>query len=518
METAIYVRVSTEEQANEGFSIRAQEQKLKDYARIKDWSIFKLYMDEGISGKNLVDRPAMQEMITDINNGDVKNVLVFKIDRLTRSTADLIYLTDLFNQKDCAFNSLTESIDTGTASGRMFLKIIGIFAEFERENIIERVKVGIERKISEGYTIGGHASYGYNQPKNQKIQTIKKEEAEIVHEIFDMYVNQGISISDITRRLNVRKIPSKYDKTWMTTSVRRILSNCNYIGNVRHHVNDKREYSVTGKHEAIISHELFDSAQKLLANNAKASPKKTPREENYFSGFVQCGLCGSKMTTHSVYNTCKDGSQSITCSYICPRKSAKACTASGISHKRFERAFEEYIEKIADLSVSDEVEIEAKAKQDNLAQIKAYQEKQRLLESKEREALTLYVANEMEFDSYREIKKMVDKEKSVIVSELAKLQEATEEEPQLDKSDIINDLRENWSLLSINERRQFLLKFVKKITITTEKKNGQYFTTAKILDMEIQPFKKSVKNTLDIIKQRQKHNNQTKDGNCRRKV
>ena len=151
METAIYCRVSTEEQAQEGFSIRAQEQKLKDLARIKDWSIYKIYMDEGISGKNLTERPAMQEMITDIENGAVKNVLVFKIDRLTRSTADLIYLIDLFGKYDCAFNSLTESIDTQTASGRMFLKIIGIFAEFERENIIERTKVGIERKVREGY-------------------------------------------------------------------------------------------------------------------------------------------------------------------------------------------------------------------------------------------------------------------------------------------------------------------------------------------------------------------------------
>ena len=222
METAIYVRVSTEEQAQEGFSIRAQEQKLKDFARIKDWSIYKIYMDEGISGKNLVDRPAMQEMIADIEKGEVKNVLVFKIDRLTRSTADLIYLIDLFNDNDCAFNSLTESIDTQTASGRMFLKIIGIFAEFERENNIERVKVGIERKVREGYSIGGRASYGYDRPKHQKIQTINEQEAEIVREIFDMFVNQGVGIIDIARRLNVRKVPTKENVTWALHSLPRV--------------------------------------------------------------------------------------------------------------------------------------------------------------------------------------------------------------------------------------------------------------------------------------------------------
>ena len=175
METAIYVRVSTEEQVKEGYSIRGQEQKLKDYARIKDWQIYDIYIDEGISGKNITARPEINRLIEDVKQGNVKNVLVFKIDRLTRSTSDLIYLIDLFNEYNCAFNSLMESIDTQTASGRMFLKIIGIFAEFERENISERITLGRERKVKEGYSLCSHtASYGYDRPKGRKIQTIIK--------------------------------------------------------------------------------------------------------------------------------------------------------------------------------------------------------------------------------------------------------------------------------------------------------------------------------------------------------
>ena len=491
METGIYIRVSTEEQAQEGFSIRAQEQKLKDYARIKEWSIYNIYIDEGISGKNLVDRPAMQELIADVNKGTVENVLVFKIDRLTRSTADLLYLVDLFNEQDCAFNSLTESIDTQTPSGRMFLKIIGIFAEFERENIVERSKVGIERKVREGYTIGGHQSYGYEREKGNKIQTINDDEAEIVREIFDMYVNQGVSVTDITRRLNVRNVPAKYNDNWETSSIRRLLSNCNYIGKVRHHVGDNElEYSVEGQHEAIINQELYDNAQTLLSNNAKASPRKTPREENYFSGFVYCGLCGSKMFPHSVYSKKQvDGTRKLmTCSYECKKKAVKACTASGISHKKFERAFEEYIEKIANLDVTDEIEIETQKKQENLAQIKAYKDKCRHLESREREALVLYVDGKMEFESYREMKKIVDSEKTIIAAELKKLEEAIEETPTLNKTDIINDLRENWSLLTASERRQFLLKFIKKIDLIVEKEEGAHYGTAKILDITFQSY------------------------------
>ena len=488
METAIYARVSTEEQAQEGFSIRAQEQKLKDFARIKDWSIYKIYMDEGISGKNLVDRPAVQELIADVESGEVQNVLVFKIDRLTRNTADLIYLTDLFNQKKCAFNSLTESIDTQTASGRMFLKIIGIFAEFERENIIERVKVGLERKVKEGYSIGSLPSFGYDRPASQKIQTINENEAEIVREIFDMYVNQGVKINDIVRRLNSRKIATKNNTTWKNNSIRQLLSNSNYIGNVRHHTKDeKREYSVEGKHDAIISEELFEGALRLLGNNKKATPRKPPRDDNYFSGFLCCGSCGYKMVTHNIYRNLKDGTPIVTGSYRCHNKTFGTCSSSNISHRKLENAFEEYITKFADMEVSEEIEIDARKKQDNEAQIKAYEDKLRQLEAREREAMKLYVVDgAMEFDGYREIKKLVDTEKTAIAAELERLT-ASENEIAVNKTDIIKTFRENWSLLSASERRQFLLENMEKITLLTEKENGEHYTTVKILDMDFLP-------------------------------
>ena len=319
METGIYLRVSTEEQAQEGFSIRGQEQKLKEFANIKDWTIYKIYADEGISGKNITERPAMNELIADIKAGKVKNVLVFKIDRLTRSTADLLYLVELFNEHDCAFNSLMESIDTQTASGRMFLKIIGIFAEFERENIIERVRLGVERKVNEGYSISSQASYGYDKPKGQKVQSINPEEAEIVREIYDMYVNQGLPLLGIARILNLRGIAIKEGTVWDGSRIRYLLLNCNYIGKVRHHAGDKeREYAIDGLHEPIISVELFEEAQKLIAKNAKISPTKQPKENVYFTGLVYCQKCKTKLETHAV----KKSSH-----YLCQRKKVKMCDA-----------------------------------------------------------------------------------------------------------------------------------------------------------------------------------------------
>ena len=210
LSTGIYVRVSTEEQAREGYSIRGQTEKLKTYAMLKEWDIYDIYDDEGISGKNIVDRPAINRLIEDIKKGNVDNVLVFKVDRLTRSTKNLIELVDLFEEHNCVFNSLTESIDTDTPSGRMFLRIIGIFAEFERENLACRVQLGMERKVKEGYSLATKTiSYGYTRKKGQKIQEINPEEAKIVKDIFSMFVDENISMNKIVTTLNERKIKTK---------------------------------------------------------------------------------------------------------------------------------------------------------------------------------------------------------------------------------------------------------------------------------------------------------------------
>jgi len=490
METGIYVRVSTEEQAQEGYSIRAQEQKLKDFARIKDWSIYKIYADEGISGKDITGRPAINEMIADIQSGHVKNVVVYKIDRLTRSTADLIYLVDLFNQYGCAFNSLSESIDTQTASGRMFLKIIGIFAEFERENIIERVKLGLEKKVKEGYSLCSRtASYGYTREDGEKIQTINEAEAQVVKDVFDMYVNKGMSLMAIAKHMNILKVPTKENAAWNCTTVRRILTNANLIGNVRHHITDgTADFEYDGLHEAIVSEELFDEAQKILAKNKKVSKTKKPREENYFSGFLMCEKCGKKLLTHGIYKKAEDGSKSYIGGYLCPNRQFKACDATGMSHNKVEKAFQDYIDQISTFNVSDKIELQEqeRQRQDQLTQITAYQEKLRQLDTKEREIMNKYVDNEIEFEDYTSMKNRIRNDKQFVQSELDKLQMPEPDEATVCREDIVSDLKENWQNLNKSEKRQFLTKFVQKIVSVNEREDGRYHGTVRILDVVFQ--------------------------------
>ncbi|MCL2194411.1 MAG: recombinase family protein [Oscillospiraceae bacterium] len=472
MDTGIYGRVSTDEQAKEGYSIRGQEQKLKDYARIKDWQIYDVYIDEGISGKNITERPAINRLMDDVKAGRVKNVLVFKIDRLTRSTSDLIYLVDLFNEHGCAFNSLMESIDTHTASGRMFLKIIGIFAEFERENIAERIVLGRERKVKEGLTLCSYiASYGYDRPTGQKIQTINEQEAQIVREIFDLYANQGVAITEIARRLNLRSVPTKHDSKWTTNGVRNVLKNHNYMGHVRHHYQDEqRAYTVEGQHEQIISPALFDKAQHRLTKNPRISPRRQPKEENYFAGFLVCAQCGSKLHPHNLYRTLKDGSKQFLGNYGCGNTVVGACNASEMSARKLEHAFQAYIAEIADFEEDNTIHLyeQEQEKKEQQAVIATYQEKLRQVEAKGREALDLYVNNIFSVDEYRRVKRRLDDDRQSINSELERLQVDVEKIAQ-NKLEIAKNFKDNWAGLSNTEKRMFLMQFVEKIVVENEK-------------------------------------------------
>ena len=159
MKTAIYVRVSTEEQAKEGYSISAQQQRLKDYVKSQDWNIYKIYIDEGFSAKNL-DRPKMQELIKDCKKGLFDVILVYRLDRLVRSVSNLHELLQLFDKYNVKFKSATEMFDTTSAMGRFFITLVGAMSQWERENLAERVHMGMKRMVEEGKRAGGSAPCG----------------------------------------------------------------------------------------------------------------------------------------------------------------------------------------------------------------------------------------------------------------------------------------------------------------------------------------------------------------------
>ena len=488
LETGIYVRVSTEEQAQEGYSIRAQEEKLRAYARLKEWAVYKIYIDEGISGKNITDRPAINEMIADIKKGEVQNVLVFKLDRLTRSVADLISLIELFNEYDCAFNSLTESIDTHSATGRMFIKILGIFAEFERENIAERTRLGFERKVKEGYAIGaGNASYGYDKKKGEKIQTINEQEAIIVREIFDMFLNKHMSFFKIAGNLNTRNIPTKINSAWYPRTIKHVLTNCNYKGYVRYAMYDEKKYfEVKGHHEPIISEELYNKTQELIKKISVKVFKKHPKVENFFAGVAVCALCGTKMNARGDYKKNEHG-YSLPASYRCRNRGVKKCTASDAKQTKIEKAFIEYINnEIDDFDTLDEVQMAVKqeVKEQNIELSKDLKKQYDKLVRREKELVNSYIQGSVDLEDYKLLKAGINKEKETISEMIESAEERIDEDIIIKRENIIKSIKENWEQLNNAEKRQFVINFIKKIEVVNETEKGKREGIVKVLNVE----------------------------------
>lgn len=482
---AIYCRVSTEEQAKEGFSIKAQTEKLKDYSRIRDWNVYDIYSDPGISGKNITERPDVNRMIKDIIQGSVNTVLVYKVDRLTRNTRDLIELVDIFNKNDCDFISLSESIDTQTASGRMFLKIIGIFAEFERENIVERTKFGIARKVKEGFALcRTNTSYGYKCETGKDIQVINEEESKIVKWIFNKFLNENISISKICDELNLKKIKTRKGNVWNTSYLCRLLRNVNYIGLVRHHIESDDYAEYQGKHEAIIDLDTFNLVQKKLEKRQIKTKTKRPKDENFFVGTVYCSICGSRMTTQGRYERRKDGSKKYIGNYRCPNKELKQCQAKDLSHSKLEEAFVKHIENIKNLKKPKTIDIEQNSKLDEINELYSqYQEQLSKFEKREKEIMSLYINGDLNFDEYTKMCQIVKKEIYNINNELENLkseQEIEENEITISKEDIITNVKENWNYLTNNEKAEFVSSFIKTISVCNQKQANTHYGKIKI--------------------------------------
>jgi len=249
MRAALYVRVSTEDQAKEGFSLDAQTKRLEAYCRTRNWEISDIYRDEGCSGRN-TDRPEYKRMMDGSDNWDV--LVVLKMDRIHRNSVNFAVMMDELSRKGKQFNSAQENFDTTTAMGRFVMDIIQRIAQLESEQIGERVKMGMARKAM--YGTGGLGSghpYGYVYERGAL--TVVEYEAEVVRDIYSMY-SGGMSLRSITDTLNNSMVQPKKGGRWTHQSVSKILHNPIYAGYI------KWDGIVrSGEHTAIIGQDVFES-------------------------------------------------------------------------------------------------------------------------------------------------------------------------------------------------------------------------------------------------------------------
>ncbi|MDP3992490.1 MAG: recombinase family protein [Nanoarchaeota archaeon] len=234
---AIYVRVSTQEQAQQGFSLNAQQDALENYAKALGYEIHKTYRDEGKSAKDM-KRPEMTQMLADAEAGKFSAIFIYKLDRFSRSIKDLILTIDKLKDWGIDFVSLQDRIETTSASGKLMFHIIGAFAEFERNIIGDRTKFGMQRKAHEGGFIT-KAPKGYKLV-NKKL-TVDPEEAEKVKDIFNTFLNEDISLA---------KLAQKYGIT--PSGLKKLLQNTTYLGKTKFADEESK-----GEHLAIIDEELF---------------------------------------------------------------------------------------------------------------------------------------------------------------------------------------------------------------------------------------------------------------------
>ncbi|MDG5787809.1 recombinase family protein [Evansella sp. AB-P1] len=280
MKCVIYIRVSTEEQVKEGFSIPAQRERLRAFCQSQGWEIVEEYIEEGKSAKDL-ERPNLKKLLKDIKRKEIDIVLVYRLDRLTRSVLDLYQLLKTFDKNNVAFKSATEVYDTSTAMGRLFITLVAALAQWERENLAERVKFGIEQMIDEGKKPGGHSPYGYYFDKDFNCTIIEKE-LDIVNKIFNWYI-EGFGYRSIAKRLNNMGIKPRLAKEWNHNSIRDILMNDMYIGTYRW-----GSKMILNNHEPIISEPIFYKVQKVMESKTTNSSRigKYP-----LTGILRCGSC-----------------------------------------------------------------------------------------------------------------------------------------------------------------------------------------------------------------------------------
>lgn len=345
----IYARVSTTEQAEEGYSIDEQIRVLKDFCEKEGYIVYEEYIDRGISGKNISGRPAVQKLLQDAEDKKFDIVLVWKMNRLARKMVDLMNIVELLNRKNIAFRSYTEKYETETPTGKLQFQMMAAIAEYERNNIAENVKMGMVARAKEGRWNGGQilgydvvATSNVNKKRKDTHLIINENEANVVRCIFQMYTS-GHGYKAIANCINKKGYQTKKGKTFSLNAIKTIVTNPTYAGYIRYNVrrdwNEKRRNNINpnpviqkGEHEPIISEEMWQVAKNVYESRS-CKPNRVHDGEFPLTGIMRCPVCGAGMVIGRTTNKLKDGTKRVLEYYVCgawKNKGTLVCRSNGI--------------------------------------------------------------------------------------------------------------------------------------------------------------------------------------------
>lgn len=322
---ALYKRVSTDEQVANGHSLDEQERIMRNYCETFGYTVYKVYSDEGFSGSETSKRQAFNQMMEDMKKKKFNKIIALKLDRMTRDLCDFVQFVKDTDKYNCGFEFVLEKFDTTTPTGRMIMYILGVFAQFERDIIRQRTKIGIEGAIDKGH-YGGPIPFGYKKDKDSKLYLIDEETAPIVKEIFDLclkgktyqqianIMEEKYSFVTYTRRDKHTGEVTKKRKSWRDCTIGTILNNKVYYGVYE---SQKKNKEVNGKEKTghippIISKEIFEDCQVNIERNSR----NYYRNKKYlFMQKLVCPKCGRIMACNGtkkpngkeyLYYKCKD--------------------------------------------------------------------------------------------------------------------------------------------------------------------------------------------------------------------
>jgi len=361
MGLAIYIRVSTEDQAKEGYSLEVQREYLESFAKREGLGIFKVYQDDGISGYS-TERPALKELLKDAKEKKFDLVLVYKIDRFSRNLKDLLNLVHELSTYGVGFKSATEPFDTTTSAGKLMFQQLGSFAEFERNRIAERVFPGMVKGVQRGNWQGArYAPYGYKYNKEKKLLEIDDEETKVVKLIYTMFLCDK-SIRSITEYLTRKGYRNRKGNIFSTKLIGDILKNRIYTGKLvwNAHYYDKTQKTKKGykyvknppekviisqgKHQPIISEEDFELVQAKLKTRRIEQRRKA--SDYPLSGILYCARCNHKYLGISSISNHRTGVKKRWYRCMGPYRSFISCKNKSVKAQEIESEVAEILETL----------------------------------------------------------------------------------------------------------------------------------------------------------------------------
>jgi site-specific DNA recombinase len=456
----IWIRVSTEDQAK-GESPQHHEQRAREYAKFNNWSVKEVYDLAGVSGKTVMEHPEARRMLADVKNRHITGLIFSKLARVARNTRELLDLADYFRQNHADMISLQEKIDTSTPAGRLFYTMIAAMAQWEREEIADRVKASIQIRAKLGKSLGGAAPFGYRWQDNKLVPD--SNEAPIRKLMYELFAQHKRGKS-VARMLNKAGYRTRKGAQFTDTTVMRLLqdttakglyrANHTYRdGNGKLFLKPEAEWVHTPV-EPIVTEELWSECNSAI-DERKVSKPLGPKPVHLFAGLLYCG-CGQKMYVFS-----------RSPKYICPKCRNKIPMADmeGIFQDELETFFVSKDRVQQHLANADE---NLKTKRDRLTTHKQHLERVR---SEMKKVYGLFMADQISNEGFGKLYKPLEDQERSLATELPKLEGELDalEQQQLTADAIVaeaQNLRQRWPKLEPDDKRRLVESILEKIVLT----------------------------------------------------